>query len=137
IVSPDLYQPDRGSLLKLLVRIAERRIVDALRKLERWSPEIASGGLVELEEIEANHPYESALTGAELEALLAEILPDSKDRQAWELVCEGRTSVDEFAAVLGLGELPPAQLKAEVKRHRDRIVAKVRRRREEFRRHLL
>ena len=72
-----------------------------------------------------------------MEALLSEILSDPRDRRVWELVCDGRTPVEEFAAALGLQHLPPGDIRAEVKRQRDRVVKRVQRRREEFRRYLL
>jgi hypothetical protein len=102
------------------------------------------GGDVELARVEAKHVDERDLCGMEpellspeVEALLSEALPDLRDRRVWDLVCDGRTPVEEFAAVLGLQHLPPSEMKVEVKRHRDRVVKKVQRRREEFRRYLL
>ena len=105
--------------------------------------EIPVGGTVELAQLEEKYLYkhpaadpEPDLLPPEVEALLVEILPDPKDRQLWELVRQGRTAVDDFAAVLELQHLPPAQRKVEVKRHRDRVVKKVQRRRAEFRAYL-
>jgi len=102
--------------------------------------ELPVGGIVELAQWEQKYPHvrpaadpEPDLLPPEVEALLVEILPDPKDGQLWELVCQGRTAVDDIAAVLELQHLPPARRKVEVKRHRDRVVKKVQRRREEFR----
>lgn len=143
IKQPTLYDAWRGSLINLLVRIGSNKLCDQIRSLKR-RPEIAVGGTVELADLEAKHLVESVDTGPEpdllppeVEALLTETLPDPRDRRVWGLVCEGRTSVDDFAAALELGDLPPDQRKTEVKRHRDRVVKKVQRRREEFRPYLL
>jgi RNA polymerase sigma-70 factor, ECF subfamily len=140
IVRPELYEPARGSL----VNIGRNKLVDQVRKFKRRGAEIAMDGTVELAELEAKYLHEHGYAGiepepmpAEVEALLSEILPESRDRQVWDLVCEGRTPVEAFAAVLGLGHLPPEEMKTAVKRHRDRVIKKVQRRREEFRRYLL
>jgi hypothetical protein len=144
IARPSLYDPARGSLMNLLVHIGCKKLIDQLRKIERRSAEIAAGGTVELAELEAKHLHEHGCAGMgpepvppEVEALLAEILPEARDRAIWELVLQGRTPVEEFVAVLGLGHLPSEEMKAEVKRQRDRVIKKVQRRREEFRRYLL
>lgn len=144
IAQPGLYDPSRGSLMNLLVHIGSNKLSDQLRKLHRRQAEISVGGSVELADLEEKHleerkyrEQEPDLLPPEVEALLREILPDPRDRRVWDLVCEGRAPVEEFAAVLGLQELPPSEMKAEVKRHRDRVVKKVQRRREEFRRYLL
>lgn len=144
IVRPALYDPGRGSLMNLLVNIGSHKLVDQLRSIGRRSAEIAVGGTVELAELEAKYLHEHGYAGMEPEpippevgALLSAILTGPGDRQVWDLVCEGRTPVEAFAAVLGLGHLPPEEMKAEVKRHRDRVIKKVQRRREEFRRYLL
>jgi RNA polymerase sigma-70 factor, ECF subfamily len=143
IARPALYDARRGSLINLLVHVGTNRLCDQLRTLKRRQAEMAVGGTVELARFEAKYLHENADADPELdplppevEALLAEILPDPKDRAVWDLVCQGRTPVEEFAAVLELDDLPPERKKAEVKRHRDRVVKKVQRRREEFREYL-
>lgn len=144
---PERYDPARGSLLNYLTTIADRRISDFLRRQTR-RPEIFVGGSVELEVWAGNHYQESLEEQAarhsdpetlppECEALLREILPDPTDRRIWELVCRGRTAVAGFAALLDIAHLPPERQKAEVKRRRDKVVARIRRRRREWERLLL
>lgn len=142
IRNPGMYRKGRGTLANLLVEIGKKKLIDEVRRITRREKRVTTvGGDVELEQEEAKHPLERMEGGEplprEVEMLLREILPDERDRAVWELVCDGRTPVEEFAAVLGLAHLPYLQMKVEVKRHRDRVVKKVTRRREDFRRYLL
>jgi RNA polymerase sigma-70 factor (ECF subfamily) len=141
---PERFQSGKGTLLNFLVSVADNKLRDALRTLIR-KKEIYVGGSVELALVEANHRVEGDTEGLEfqldpdvlplgLARLLEETLPDPTDRRIWELVCRGRAETAAYAAILGLSASPLEQQRAEVKRHRDRVVAKVRRRRREFER---
>jgi len=145
ITHPERYRPEMGSVFNYLLHIADNRLRDEWRKLRRRR-EISVGGSVELALVEANYQGErerqpitddpDALP-PEVEALLHDILPDPCDRQIWNLICQGHGSTAEFAALLGIAYLPLEEQQAEVKRHRDRIVKRIQRRRQEFRRLLL
>ncbi len=143
LADPTQYHPERGSLLNFLTTVALHKLTDRVRKAYRRR-EIPVGGIVELEQCAANNPVESPSQlghaprcTQEIEALLAEVLPDARDRRVWEIVCAGRAAISEMAAVLDLGHLPLKEQQMQVKRHRDRVVRRVRRRRDEFRRYLL
>lgn len=60
--------------------------------------------------------------------VLRQAFPDSRDRQLiWLMLVEGSRSSDEAARVLGLTEVAPDGRKAAVKRHKDRIMQRLRR----------
>jgi len=141
IERPESYDPRQGSLLNLLVHIGRRRLVDRIRRWRRRDDREIGG--VEVDDSMTNGTGElgreavGRIVGEEVSALLEQILPDPRDREVFKLACDGRTAVDEFAAVLGIAHLPPEERKAQVKRERDRVMARVRRRREVFRELLL
>lgn len=139
------FQPERGSLLNFLVHIGGHLLLDELRRQKRRK-EISVGGNVELELLEAKNYREEAYLEdtwqdadslpPDVESLLLEVLPDPIDRKILDLSGSGRHSVADYAAVLGIDHLPPEEQKVRVKRERDRVLKKVQRRREEFRRRL-
>jgi RNA polymerase sigma factor (sigma-70 family) len=142
---PDRYRPTNGSLMNFLVHIARRRLQDALRRQER-AKKILDAYHVELRLVSANQSRQTdpaaSVTASdpdtlppEIERWLAELFPDPRDRRLWELICqEGRSSTRAFAGILGVTHLPLDTQQRLVKQHRDRILKKVQRRREEFRR---
>jgi DNA-directed RNA polymerase specialized sigma24 family protein len=144
---PLAFDPQRClSLCAYLKVIADRRLTDALRKQMRIKKrEISVGGVVELERYQTNRAIEAesaASTGGsdpdtlppELEKLLMELLPDPRDRRILHLICQGRQETAAYAALLGIGSLPNSEQRRIVKQHRDRILKRLIRRREEFRR---
>lgn len=143
ILHPERYDPRRGTILNYLVQVGSHKILDQLRRLRRRR-EVYVGGTVELSLVEVKHyPEEIArlepfsdpdALPAEMETLLNEILPDPRDRRVWDLLCQGRTAPSDYAEVLGITHLPPEMQRTAVKRHRDRVYQRVRRRRAEFRR---
>jgi RNA polymerase sigma factor (sigma-70 family) len=143
IQRPERFQPQRSSLLTFLVTIADRRLIDYLRAMNRRaSREVYIGGAQNLGESlvsgEAHASYSvSDVTDAlppEIQKLVADVLPDQRDRDLLDLICEGRNSIDEYASLLGLNGLPIQEQRAAIKRNRDRVLNRLRRRREEFRR---
>lgn len=140
---PERYRPASGSLLNFLVHIADNRVRDALRKIQRRK-EILASDCTDVEFLTLTTNYEQNTmsemfpTGdpnalpPELERLLCDILPDPTDRKLWELVCQGSASAADYVAVLNIAHLPPEQQKLEIKRRRDKVVARVRRHRKEF-----
>jgi RNA polymerase sigma-70 factor, ECF subfamily len=145
IEHPQRYDPALGSLMNYLAHIGNHKVNDQLRSLQRRRDrEDAVGGIVELARVEENnyregsntpdHLGESATLASDIERLLYEILPDSRDRQIWELICQGRTAVVDYATVLQITHLLPCQQRIEVKRHRDRVQKRVRRQQDRFRR---
>jgi FixJ family two-component response regulator len=68
----------------------------------------------------------------EMERLVDEILPDPRDRKLLALIVEGRTEVDSYATALGISHLPEEERRVHVKRHRDRVLKRLQRRRAAF-----
>jgi DNA-directed RNA polymerase specialized sigma24 family protein len=144
---PHAFDPQRNpSLAAYLKMIASRRLSDAVRKWTRLKRrEISVGGIVELDRYETKRTVEAEATalageGAseglapELEELLIEILPDPRDRRLLQLICQGRQEISVYADILGIGSLSESEQRRTVKQHRDRILKRLIRRREEFRR---
>src|ERR1051326_2463062 len=93
IERPEAYQPDRGSLLNYLLRIARHKLIDAWRAVQRRR-EFSAGGSVELELWESNNPQEGQRVSdpaniagdpdeipAALLGLVDELLTDPIDRR--------------------------------------------------------
>lgn len=138
--SPLVFDRQKGSLLGLLKTIAGRRLVDRIRRSARRR-EIPAGGTVELEGLEAKHYQEEPACipmcpdlSEEVQRLVCEILPEEADRDLLQMLCEGRCSTDQYARRQNILDLPRAEQEIRMKRHRDRVLARLRRRREEFRR---
>lgn len=143
IRSPGGYRPQKGSLLNYLVHIGNNRLIDLYRQIKRQRERYV-GGAVELALVEAyqfreadyREPdlYNSDTLPPDLQALLNDLLPDSQDRAAIELVLqEGRATVAQFAVIWGFDHLPPEEQTTLVKQNRDRIMKKIRRKQREFR----
>jgi RNA polymerase sigma-70 factor, ECF subfamily len=140
---PERFDPAKGRLLSYLVAIGDFRVRDWLRsQMRRDSREVSVGGSVELALCETNYsrgayaelaPFDNeGRLGPEMELLVHDALPDARDRDVLSLIIEGRTEVDVFAAVLGISELPHEERRAQVKRHRDRVLKRLQRRRAAF-----
>jgi RNA polymerase sigma-70 factor (ECF subfamily) len=146
IQHPERFDPQRSGLLTFLTTVAERRMIDHLRAASRWSSRELHGGTAQdvhewardnvcaderaayMEEPAGESPADA------LDALIDQILPDPVDREILRLICEGRQSVEEFASLLGVDGLPILEQRRAIKRSRDRVLNRLRRRREAFRR---
>lgn len=154
IARPHRYDPRKSAVLTYLSVIAQRRLIDALRRETRQTQvtsletDLASQSFVAGEDESANTLLErldqrgdfsqwqlgeaqvlleSSEERARLDGILREILPDARDRRAFELIAQGRVATEELAAALELEELPVAEQRKEVKRHRDRIMKRIQR----------
>lgn len=144
IQAPARYDPARSGLLTFLTLIAERRLVDQVRVARRRATrEIYVGAASDVEDWSDGHfvcVQPPALVDAsavgylshELEQIVALALPDPTDRELLSLICQGPHPVDEYAALLGLTHLPISDQRAQIKRSRDRVLNRLRRRREEI-----
>jgi RNA polymerase sigma-70 factor (ECF subfamily) len=155
IAHPERYNAQQGSVMNFLVHIAHNKLIDKVRVLQRHQKrEIREGDREECVELVANEtnkgveeqvdngnwarPEQVCERGAtdalspEIAALLREILPDERDRRLLSLVGAGRTAVADYAAVLEIMHLSPQEQRVEVKRHRDRVLKRVQRRRKEW-----
>lgn len=137
--SPDRYEPAQSSLLTWLTMQAHGDLLNAYaspqKKFEQsWVVEAA----LRSDDPESDTPLieglahwddPSPITDASVvfEAVKA-TFPDEVDRRLIFLTCiEGVKATDAAAAVLGLGDLPEPERTAEVKRHKDRIMRRLRR----------
>jgi len=144
IQSPHRFDPLRSSLMTFLTLVADRRLVDHLRVAGRHAArEIHVGGSHDVEDWsgprlrgEACRPHEPVAADrlpSEFEDIVAKALPDPRDRALLALICEGRRTIGDYAAVLGITHLSVADQRITIKRSRDRVLNRLRRRREAFR----
>lgn len=148
IQSPQQYDPTRSNLLTYLARIARNKMIDLWEKSQKQTFEIFVGGSVALEQAEENNFHrgqysDNTLLGNESEILpeniiqlINEILPNPIDRQIWDMICDGRQDIGDYAQLLEITHLAVSEQKAEVKRQRERVHKRIRRRQEEFRKRL-
>ncbi|GEM_PF-791437 len=148
IQSPQNYDAARSSLLTYLYRIAKNKVVDLFKVQKRTEFEIFVGGTVALAQKEENnyraeHYSDNMLVWTEGETLppditqlIDEILPHPLDRQIWDMICEGRKDTNDYAQLLKITHLPLSEQQAEVKRQRERVNKRIRRRQGEFRKRL-
>lgn len=145
IQKPERYDAEQGTVLNYLLHIGKHKLLDSLRAYQRKNSVDYVGGNVELALVEEKQYREGNFAEpmdredslpSEVEQLLQAILPDPRDRKIWELICQGRTSVADYATLLGITHLAISEQKAEVKRQRDRVQKKVRRKQDAFRSYL-
>lgn len=159
ILNPEKYDSGKSGILGYLTVIAERRMIDAIRRESRYlranirETDLHSENSVANEDETANTPLEavaerdgntlmrnrqsqflqeSQLLQSDITDLLCELLPDRRDQRVLALVMQGRNATAEYSAALGLEYLPPDEQPREVKRHRDRIMKRVGRARRQW-----
>ena len=119
---PDRYRPEKGGLAAYLTMSAAGDLKNKLaaeRHRSEKRTEIAVELLPDGRKEEEN--AEPTATLPPLAEWLAALFDDPADRTAAAMVLEGVRSTDRFAAVYGLSDLPPAERRRLVKRHKDRI----------------
>jgi RNA polymerase sigma-70 factor (ECF subfamily) len=130
---PHHFNPSRSSLMTYLTMQSDYRVLSWLRN-QRRRRELYVGGVEEVEywserlrATDASEDPVTALLRLDLERMVHNLLPDERDRRLLELACSGRTSILEYAEVLGITQLPPEEQRREVKRNRDRVVKRIQR----------
>jgi|SRR5215475_5243974 len=133
---PHRYRPDKGPLLAYLWKDIEgdRRNELASRGARR-SHEVPDTAAVEVEAGDRNLSVEEEVLDALdpldmprrlLDAARTEATAFSdQDRELLMLMADGVRESASYAEVLGIGHLPPADYKREVKRHKDRLKARL------------
>ncbi len=136
---PSRYQPSRSSLVRWLVMQAHGDLLNdhasKPKQFERlWLVESAlpaDPSTGEVQRVGDQSPSFDTLPevdGSTVLTAVRDAFPNERDRQLIWLMCiEGSHSTEEAAKVLGLAGLPPAERTAEVKRHKDRVMRRLRR----------
>lgn len=125
--------PGDRPLARQLGLAAERNVLNALRGESRRKRRERAAAKPEHSDVELHSPAGIAIQNEEAERRqrerqrLMELLPDPTDRRVLELMLDGERRTAAFAAVLGLGHLPAAGRRREVKRVKDRINKVIRR----------
>lgn len=156
IAAPEQFDARRGSILNYLLRVASNDLLSRIRKVRRraqWHEEKYTADVAQDEDA-AHYWWEEVADPArwgqpgvfrlnangyspEVADLLYETLPEQRDRELLALILQGRTSMEEYARLLGLESCPLEEVRHEAKKQRDRILKKIQRRRQEWRELLL
>lgn len=124
---PERYDPARSPLRKFLLLVAERRLLNLIEAETRHHRRRDHGIPVEHAADERNEPEDDPLSFADprLQAALANL--SDVDREVVELIRGGERDTAAFAALLGFTHLPIDDQRREVKRAKDRILARLKR----------
>lgn len=140
LAAPDRYDPTRSALLTWLTMQAHGDLLNDYKspqkKFERnWIVESALSGDAPGAETAARLgdqvPSFDVVPSLDVSAVLAAVrdaFPDERDRRLIWLMCiDDVHSTDDAAAVLDLMEVPADERPAAVKRHKDRVMHRLRR----------
>lgn len=124
---PAAYDPTQSPLPAFLLLIARRRLANLWDKESRHHRERIPWDSVELGAAARNEEEEAALSfdSPVLQPVLAAL--SDVERRVLELMRDGERSTAAFAVVLGITDRPPDEQTTEVKRVKDRIMARLRR----------
>jgi hypothetical protein len=123
---PDKFDASRGSLIGYLRMAAKRDLLNLLRRELRQG--IKTSDPVALDELAGNKRRCDLLHVDDFPALVA--VRDSlsvKDRAVYDLILQGERKYRPFAAILELTDRPAEEQRMEIKRAKDRILARFRR----------
>ncbi len=125
--NPTAFAPTRSPLRAFLRLVARRDLLNLLDTEKR-----RRRGQIPWATVELTHPAGNELTEGETFADHPELLaavegmsPD--DQRVFELMRDGERDTPVFAAVLGLAHLSADEQAAEVKRAKDRVMARLKR----------
>ena len=124
---PEAYDPGRSRLPAFLRLIARRDLANLLAAERRHARGRIPWESVELTHPGRNEPEEAPSLGdsPEVQAVIDGL--SAVDRQVLDLIRDGERDTAVFAAVLGIADRPAGEQAAEVKRVKDRIMARLRR----------
>ena len=127
---PSSYDPRRGSLGSYLWMSARGDLNNALERQNRQRGREGPTDPVELLAHERNFRMQESIEEPAVETaggqLLATVV-DPVDRQVLALMLHGERRTEAYAEVLRITDLPPAEQRRIVKRHKDRIRKRLRR----------
>ena len=130
--SPEKFDPARGSLLNYLRTDASYNLRTMMRKRSRRAELSLSctEHLCAPDDTHALHDLDQWSCDAELKAIprrIRESLTDPVDRQLLVLMLEGVRRTEDYALILGIGNLEREEQKRVVKRHKDRLKKQIHR----------
>lgn len=139
IRKPEKFNPQKSGLLGYLKRAAERDLMNEVQKDRRRRRGEELHEDVELSVLARNKTADverirrveemATISHIQKERELAQSTKprNERDNALLRLMAEGERSTDEFAAVLGIGELPIVEQRRIVKQHKDRLKAQLKR----------
>lgn len=137
--APQRYDPARGTLLHWLAIQAHADLVNDYRSAKKaFERDLELRDDVAEARVRRNRPgvrttepgvrdsYPSDIESPFLRRVASEF-PEAADRRLIKLLIDGERSTTAAAEALGVADLPPPEQAAAVKRHKDRIMKKLRR----------
>jgi len=133
---PDRFQPETRTLLGFLKMAAEGDLKNAWKTAHRHFETSSLESLVELGALPRNKEMEAredpahtvdAILAEDLHAKALALLANDVDRRLGVLILDGVRETSDYAAVLGIADLPEKDQETLVKRAKDRIKATWRR----------
>jgi RNA polymerase sigma-70 factor (ECF subfamily) len=126
--NPERYDHNKGRLLSFLSLVAKRAALDRRRSAtKRQIREKNFSAVVELRAAASEDGLLARVEAAQMAAQVETIVDDPKDRKALELILMGERDTERLAEALGISDLPAEERRNEVKRHRDRLMATLKR----------
>lgn len=130
IERPNLFDPRRGSLFGFLCMMLDRDAQNAGRDEANRHKKFSEFS-VEVEQVRGNSYETSPDTRLDAERILshygAEVVVEAGDQEVLQLILHEERSYEAYAVALGIADLPPERLRAEVKRRKDRIEKRLQR----------
>lgn len=125
--NPSAYvSQGEASLFTYLLRIAQRRAIDCIRRKKRHKEIFpVSVEEVELESIESEDDFEKTEAALDATTIInrfgTTIVKNAVEEELLRLHLASEKSTDRYAEVLGINNRPIEEQRALVKRHRDRL----------------
>lgn len=121
--NPVTFKPGSSSLKTYLIRDIRGDILNTFAKIQRAKKKLS---VVELSDEDGNIKKESINEAKDLELKVRNFLEKTLDNErdiqfAWMMEIDRERATSEFARVLQKTQLPFAEQKVEVKKHKDRI----------------
>ncbi|MGE0539377.1 MAG: hypothetical protein AB7R89_04290 [Dehalococcoidia bacterium] len=123
---PERYDPTKLKIMDYLRMSAKGDLRNLMARERKHSSRRAPLDAVDLQRSVGNEPQEPASlpAGVSQDLLLRRLrerFPDPRDQRAVRLILDGAKKNEEFARIYNLGDLPLAEQRVIVKRHKDRL----------------